>query len=115
MRLILGATSTALQPEVIEPALLIYRHFRPRREVLPRFGDDALRRLPDPTLVIVGGRDRLLDSAGTRQRLDQAAPHVIVVSHPDVGHLVIGQTRPILDFLRAELPVGRNPHGGPGR
>jgi hypothetical protein len=49
-------------------------------------------------LTIVGGRDAMVDSHQTKQRLEQAGKIVRLL--PDAGHLLPGQTQPILDFLR---------------
>jgi pimeloyl-ACP methyl ester carboxylesterase len=62
-------------------------------------GARALGRLTMPMLVTVGGRDGLLDSYDTRRRLERTVPHVIVNVLPEAGHLLQGQTLPILDFL----------------
>ncbi|MBB2915512.1 pimeloyl-ACP methyl ester carboxylesterase [Streptosporangium becharense] len=108
---ILGPTAPATTPEAQafgEYMMLINKHFRPRREKIPVFDDDALRRLTMPMLVIVGGLDTVLDSHDTRRRLEQAVPHATVNLLPDAGHLLEGQTMPILDFLRA--PEGARPH-----
>jgi pimeloyl-ACP methyl ester carboxylesterase len=79
-------------------ALLIHRHFRPRRDRLPLFSTQALAGLGMPVLTIVGGRDAMVDSHQTRQRLDQAGKTVRLL--PQAGHLLPDQTQPILDFLR---------------
>jgi pimeloyl-ACP methyl ester carboxylesterase len=81
MRLAAGGTPPVATPHAQEFAdylMLIHTHFRPRRDPLPAFDDDALGRLGMPVLVIVGGRDRMLDSFGTRRRLERAVPHAIV-------------------------------------
>jgi pimeloyl-ACP methyl ester carboxylesterase len=78
---------------------LIYRHFRPRMVRLPKFSDRALRDLRIPVLAIVGGRDVLLDSAQTNRRLKEHVPEAQVVYLPDAGHLIVGQTSKVLDFL----------------
>lgn len=80
--------------------LLVQRHFRPRREKLPVFDDDALRALTMPVLVIAGARDAVLDSYDTRRRLARTAPHATVRLLPDVGHFPAAQASPIRDFLR---------------
>ncbi|MEU4540155.1 alpha/beta hydrolase [Streptosporangium sp. NPDC023825] len=92
-----------------EHVMLVHEHFRPRRERIPVFDDDTLRRLSMPVLVTVGGRDALLDSHETRRRLEAAVPHATVRLLPDAGHLLRGQTLPILDFLssREEGPAVR--------
>ena len=88
-------------PEIAEYLTLIFTHFQPRRDRLPVFSDEALRRLTMPVLVIVGGRDAMLDSHDTVKRVNRAVPHASVTLLPDVAHSIIGQTQPILDFLRA--------------
>jgi pimeloyl-ACP methyl ester carboxylesterase len=88
-------------PEVAEYLTLTFTHFRPRRDQLPIFTDDALRRLTMPTLVMVGARDAMLDSHDTAKRVHDTMPHATVTVLPDVAHAIIGQTAPILDFLRA--------------
>lgn len=78
---------------------LINRHFRHRMVKFPSFSNDALRRLDMPVLAIVGGRDVLLDSAQTRDRLERHAPHAEVVYLPEAGHLILGQGPKVLAFL----------------
>ncbi|MEV7359561.1 alpha/beta fold hydrolase [Kitasatospora sp. NPDC091276] len=111
--LALGPAPTTVPPTAEERAfgeyvLLIHQHFRPRREKLPVVTDDDLAGLEMPVQVTIGGRDRLIDSHGTRRRLQRAAPRVSVTFLPEVGHLLRDQTRPALDFLLAE-------EGGPPR
>ena len=52
-----------------------------------------------PMLVILGGRDGMLDSHDTRRRLQAAVSHVNVRFLPDAGHVLRDQTEPILRFL----------------
>lgn len=92
--------------------LLIAKHFRPRRVTLPVFGDDDLARLDMPVLAVVGGRDRVIDSRETRQRLGRAVPQAEVRLLPDAGHLLIDQTEPVLDFLLASGGAVTNPGDG---
>ncbi|MBO3748576.1 alpha/beta fold hydrolase [Streptosporangiaceae bacterium NEAU-GS5] len=80
--------------------MLIHRGFRPRRERLPVFSGAALAGLAMPVLAVVGGRDGMLDSYGTRRRLS-AVPSARVVLLPEAGHPPLGQSAAILDFLRA--------------
>lgn len=104
MRRALGvpaATSSTASPQASELGaftLLIHRHFRPRLDRLPLFSTQALAALDPPMLTIVGGRDAMLDSHQTRQRLQQAGKTVRLL--PEAGHLLPNQTQPILDFLR---------------
>jgi pimeloyl-ACP methyl ester carboxylesterase len=94
MRFVLGRISEAA------PFMsLTFKHFRPRRERLPVFSDAALKSLAIPVLAIVGARDVLLDSRGTKRRLDAHVKTADVRLLPDAGHLIADQTLPILAFL----------------
>jgi pimeloyl-ACP methyl ester carboxylesterase len=79
---------------------LIFKHFRPRLEKKPIFGDDVLRRLAMPLLLIVGGKDVMLDSADTRRRVEELLPRASVHFLPDSGHVIRDQGERILEFLR---------------
>ncbi|HEX6360716.1 alpha/beta fold hydrolase [Actinophytocola sp.] len=88
-------------PEIAEYLAVMFTHFLPRRDRLPVFGDEALRKLTMPVLVIIGGRDAMFDSHDTARRVNRAVPHATVTLLPDVAHSIVGQTQPILDFLRS--------------
>jgi pimeloyl-ACP methyl ester carboxylesterase len=95
-----GEPPPALRP-FIELMRLIGRSIRPRIVWIPRLTDAELARLKAPMLVIVGGRDVLIDSEDTRQRLAKWTPQAEVVYLPEARHLIPGQTARILDFLQA--------------
>ncbi len=100
--LIRGPKTARLSNPVVSGFLaLIYANFKVRRERLPLITDDALRRLTMPVLAILGGKDVMIDSAGTRRRIEANVPHAQIRWLPDVGHVIVGQTGPILDFLSA--------------
>ena len=63
--------------------------------------DAALRRLTMPVLAILGARDTFIDSPRSAERLSRLVPSATVQVLPDVGHLLPGQTAPILEFLTA--------------
>ena len=67
---------------------------------LPVFADEVLARLSMPVLALVGGRDVILDSAGTRRRLLSLAPRAEVEWIEGAGHAIDGQAELILRFLR---------------
>jgi pimeloyl-ACP methyl ester carboxylesterase len=92
--------------EFLDGMVLTYRHFQPRKEPLPVFPDDALRRLTMPVLVIAGERDAMLDSRDTARRLAAAVPHAAVHVLPGVGHSVLGQTETVLAHLRQATVAG---------
>jgi pimeloyl-ACP methyl ester carboxylesterase len=93
----IDATQT---PEFAEYITLTFTQFLPRRDRLPVFSDEELGRLTMPVLTIVGARDALLDSYDTAKRLERSMPHARVILLPEVAHAIVGQTQPILDFLR---------------
>jgi pimeloyl-ACP methyl ester carboxylesterase len=82
---------------------LIHENLRPRMVKLPVFSDDALKRLTMPVLAILGGKDVLLNSAETRQRLERNVAGAEIRYFPEVGHFIPGQTATILEFLRKSL------------
>ena len=94
------AKLTLMQGQMRDFMVLIFRHFRPRTERLPVFGDIALKRLTMPVFVIIGGRDVMLDSLDTRRRLERDVPHAEIRYLPDAYHYIPGQTAAIFDFLR---------------
>ena len=57
-----------------------------------------LQPLGMPLLAIVGGKDVLLDSDGTRRRLEQNVPWAELRYLPEAGHAVVGQGELIRDF-----------------
>lgn len=91
-------------PDNLSPAIqyfsLIHKNFRTRMVKMPVFSDDALKRLTMPVMAILGGKDVLLDSAHTKQRLERNVAHTEIRYFPDAGHFIPDQTAPILEFLR---------------
>ena len=59
-----------------------------------------MKRLTMPVMLIVGGHDALIDSQDSKRRLERSAPHLTVRLLPEAGHVLRGQTLPILEFLR---------------
>ncbi|WP_169987522.1 alpha/beta fold hydrolase [Microbispora sp. H10836] len=99
-----GATPDARLAAYLDYATQISRHFRPRRQRLPVFGDDALGGLTMPVLVILGGRDVMLDSRDTERRMRHLVRHATLRYLPDAPHGLRGHAEPILAFLR-DSPV----------
>jgi pimeloyl-ACP methyl ester carboxylesterase len=107
LRLALGpapAPATPAARAFADYALLIQQHYRPRRDRLPVFSDAQLRTLTMPLLAIVGARDSILDSRQTARRLRRLLPEADVALLPDAGHLLLGQTQRIGQFLIAGKP-----------
>ena len=87
---------------------LINRTIRPRIVNIPRLNDAELERLTAPMLVIVGGKDVIIDSEDTRRRLAKSAPHAEVIFLPEARHAIFGQSARIFEFLKSPL----SPSGG---
>ena len=103
---VLGRRPAATSPAAryfMEFLSLIHENFRPRIVRLPIFSDEALKRLTMPLMAIVGSKDVLLDSAGTKRRLARNVPQAEIRYLPEAGHFITGQTAAILEFL------GRSP------
>lgn len=90
-----AATMRALDDHL----LLIQRSYRPRRDPLPIFTDDQLRRLDVPLLVVAGAKDRMLDSLDTARRVRHLVPRATVSLLPDTGHIPTGYAETIQQFL----------------
>ena len=98
LALVTGPTN--LPGEVSEALLLRFRHFRPRMDKLPIRTDDELAGLRMPVQLIVGGRDALLRSAETRDRMTRSVRNLQVVYLENEGHILPRQTATIAEFLR---------------
>ncbi|MFC4058201.1 alpha/beta fold hydrolase [Planomonospora corallina] len=107
-RLVAGLRSPRDRP-VLDHVVLTFAQFKPRTERLPVFPDEVLRGLTMPVLVIVGGRDAMLDSEETARRVRRCVPHATVRLLPETGHTILGQTEPVAAFLRGAVPGGAPP------
>lgn len=79
---------------------LLTANIRPRIVRIPRLTDQQLAALP-PTLVIIGGKDVLLDSADTKRRLEAHAPRATVRFLPEARHFIPDQANTMLGFLQS--------------
>lgn len=82
----------------------VFRHFRPRLERIPIRTDLELASLRVPLLAILGGRDALLRSAETRDRLTRLVPNARVTYLEQEGHILPPQAGAIAEFAGA-LPL----------
>lgn len=95
----LPPASTAAERDTLALMHAVDRGFRPRIEPIPVFADNVLRTLSVPTLAIVGGRDVMLDSQDTRERLTRLVPHAQILFLPEQPHFIRGQRDTVLAFL----------------
>lgn len=104
--IVLGPMPADLPPAgraVVRQMETIDRSFRPRLGKIPVFTDSELRTITMPLLVIVGGRDALIDSAQTRQRMHRVLPNAKVHFLDDQPHFVRGQGSTMMDFLTDDM------------
>lgn len=78
---------------------LINQHVNPRLDPLPRLSDAEIKALGFPVFVIVGGKDVLLHTEDTRDRLRALAPNATVDFRTGARHYVRQTERQILPFL----------------
>jgi pimeloyl-ACP methyl ester carboxylesterase len=84
LRIALGPSH--IPDPVIDFMLLIQRNYRPRRDTLPVFSDEQLKAITAPLFVVLGARDRMLDSHDTAARLARLQPTASINLLADAGH-----------------------------
>ncbi|HDR9800407.1 TPA: alpha/beta fold hydrolase [Burkholderia cenocepacia] len=95
----LPPASTPAERDALALMRAVDRGFRPRIEPIPVFDDTMLRTLSMPVLAIVGGRDVMLDSRDTQDRLTRLVPHAQVRFLPEQPHFIRGQRDTVRTFL----------------
>ncbi len=100
--LVFGSAPRTL-PETVRPLAelmeTVGRAIKPRVVSIPQLTDSQLGQLGMPILAIVGGRDVLLDSRDTRERLQRTAPQAEICFIEEGHHFLPGQASRIMDFL----------------
>ncbi|ARP99130.1 alpha/beta fold hydrolase [Pseudorhodoplanes sinuspersici] len=90
-------------PEAVQPLVALMdtvgRVVKPRVVSIPRLTDPQLGQLDMPILTIIGGRDVLLDSRDTRERLQRNAPHAEICFIDEGYHFLHDQTARVMEFL----------------
>ena len=79
------------------------RAIKPRVVRIPRLTDAELGRLRMPILAIVGGRDVLLESRETQERLQHAAPQAEICFLEEGYHFLPDQTSRVMAFLQRSV------------
>jgi pimeloyl-ACP methyl ester carboxylesterase len=99
----LVAGRRSLSREVTDALLLRYRYFRPRMDSMPIRTDEELAGLSMPVQVIVGGRDVMLRSNETRDRIQRHVANARVIYLENEGHIVGAQGSAVASFVREAL------------
>ncbi len=88
-------------PEIIlKYQILITENFNSRREPIPIFTDDELKRLTMPVFLFVGAKDIILNSIETADRMKKHVPNARINILPEVGHSIINLTDTIFEQLK---------------
>lgn len=95
------ANPSAAEKAVSEFLAIIFRNMRPRRESLPDFSDESLKKVTMPVLAILAGKDVFVDSQRARAKLEVNVAGATINFLPDSHHSITNQTQRILEFLRA--------------
>ncbi len=88
-----------LPQEILDYQVLIGKHFNYRREVIPIFSDEEVKRLTMPVLLLVGEDDIMLDSKSTADRLKSLLPHAQINLLKGRGHTIVYFGEDIRKFL----------------
>lgn len=78
---------------------LIRKYFNYRTETIPIFSDSELKRLTMPVALFAGGKDIMLDSFKTSERLSTLLPHTIIDVKKDAGHSIVKISDKVKVFL----------------
>jgi pimeloyl-ACP methyl ester carboxylesterase len=95
----LVAGATRIPPEAARYFETIFQHFRPRLERIPIRTDAELAALSMPVQVIIGGKDVMLRSSETRDRMARLVRHLRLSYLENDGHILPSQTETILEFV----------------
>ena len=88
-------------PEIIlKFQILIGKNFNIRREPIPIFSDEELRRLTMPVFLFVGAKDIMLHSMETADRMKKLVPNARINILPEGGHSIINLTDTIFEQIK---------------
>jgi pimeloyl-ACP methyl ester carboxylesterase len=79
---------------------LIGKNFNTRKEPIPIFSDDEMRRLIMPVFLFVGTKDIILHSMETAERMKKLVPNARINILTDGGHSIINQTDTIFEQIK---------------
>lgn len=90
---------TQMPEEAVAYTTLLSKHFQPIMDPIPLLADEALGRLSMPVKLIVGGKDVMMHSRKSVERLSRKVPHATCVCHPDEPHALINKAPEMVPFL----------------
>ena len=86
--------------KVLDYTTLISKNFNPRKDKLPIYSSNDLKKLTMPVLAVYGENDCIMDVENSVNNLKNSTStaHTVVLS--DTGHVVTNQTERIINFIR---------------
>ncbi len=88
-------------PEImLKFQILIGKNFNIRRESIPIFSDEELRRLTMPVFLFVGAKDIMLHSMETADRMKKLVPNARINILPEGGHSLTNLTDTIFEQIK---------------
>ena len=93
------AGGTPVPEAFIDYMVTIMRSFQPITSPIPLVPDEALKALSMPILLVLGGRDTLLDSDASRRRAEQAMPTATLLWLPEASHMLVNRVADMVPFL----------------
>lgn len=85
--------------EILNYQKLIAKNFNFRREAVPLFSDDEIKKLTMPVCLLVGENDIMLDSKSTVDRVKRLLPNAYVKLLNGEGHSIVTFGEDIRKFL----------------
>ena len=112
MRELVFGPAPEVLPESVQPLAELMEDvgqaIKPRVVRIPQLTDTQLRSLDMPILTIIGGRDVLIDSRNTRERLQRAARQAEISFIDDGYHFLPDQASRVMDFLAQSVSSPRD-------
>lgn len=88
-------------PEIFSKyQMLITKNFNTRKEPIPIFSDDEIKRLTMPVCLFVGAKDIMLHSMETADRMKKLVPNARINILPEGGHSLINLADTILEQIK---------------
>jgi pimeloyl-ACP methyl ester carboxylesterase len=95
----ISGDDTQMPEEVVAYITLLSRHFHPIMDPIPPLTDEALGRLTMPVKLMAGGRDVMMHSEKSIERMSRCVPHATCVYLPDAPHALVNKAPDMVTFF----------------
>lgn len=86
--------------EAVAYTMLLSKHFQPIMDPIPLLTDEELGRLTMPVKLIAGGRDVMMHSRKSIERLTNCAPQAQCLFLPNAPHALVNQAPDMVAFFQ---------------